>query len=331
MLKTLPKREQTDEQVLERASVLMKGENPPRTLRQLATALKTSDARLQRISKDKLTLNFEQKHTQRLGAEIDNSNEAMCLVQPDENPSMNSLQQKVAPQIKNQHPRPVKTLCAYARILALRNNKVIYYKDLVCEVCGKNNFYPFNASQVLQGNHIFGFEHKKHQHLRVVCANCHSQTLSHGVISDSKTETELHTKPIIAFEVDKINLINPPLSHENPYHRSLLQCLEKQRVKTGETLVRELEKLKQINRATKSNLIRDRLISTGQREAKCECCGILEWRKIKIGGSLKIHHQDGNNLNNNLSNLLLLCPNCHMGHEFAEPENPQKVIGVPTC
>lgn len=45
------------------------------------------------------------------------------------------------------------------------------------------------------------------------------------------------------------------------------------------------------------------------RDRKCECCGLTEWNNKPI--PLQIHHIDGDNLNNELDNLQLLCPNCH--------------------
>ena len=51
-----------------------------------------------------------------------------------------------------------------------------------------------------------------------------------------------------------------------------------------------------------------RLLESG-REEKCECCGISEWNGKSI--KLQVHHIDGNRKNNDLSNLQLLCPNCH--------------------
>ena len=42
---------------------------------------------------------------------------------------------------------------------------------------------------------------------------------------------------------------------------------------------------------------------------KCECCGIENWNgKIIV---FQLHHKDGNNKNNRIENLQLLCPNCH--------------------
>ena len=45
------------------------------------------------------------------------------------------------------------------------------------------------------------------------------------------------------------------------------------------------------------------------RGHECECCQGTEWRGQPI--PLEVHHIDGDNLNNVLENLQLLCPNCH--------------------
>lgn len=42
---------------------------------------------------------------------------------------------------------------------------------------------------------------------------------------------------------------------------------------------------------------------------KCECCGNFEWLGKPI--QLEVHHIDGDNTNNKIENLQLLCPNCH--------------------
>ena len=41
----------------------------------------------------------------------------------------------------------------------------------------------------------------------------------------------------------------------------------------------------------------------------CEVCGLIEWQGKPI--PLEIHHINGNNIDNRLENLQLICPNCH--------------------
>lgn len=55
--------------------------------------------------------------------------------------------------------------------------------------------------------------------------------------------------------------------------------------------------------------LKDRLIKEGLKEYKCEICGISEWLEKPI--SLQLHHINGIHNDNRLSNLQLLCPNCH--------------------
>lgn len=45
------------------------------------------------------------------------------------------------------------------------------------------------------------------------------------------------------------------------------------------------------------------------RGYKCESCGLEEWQGKQI--PLEVHHIDGDELNSDLSNLQILCPNCH--------------------
>lgn len=61
------------------------------------------------------------------------------------------------------------------------------------------------------------------------------------------------------------------------------------------------------NNAIKSSkLIRALTILRGW---KCEKCGRTEWEEKRI--PLCVHHIDGNHINNELNNLMVLCPNCH--------------------
>lgn len=59
----------------------------------------------------------------------------------------------------------------------------------------------------------------------------------------------------------------------------------------------------------KSSLLLEKLIKEGLKERKCEECGLSEWRGKEI--KLQLHHVDGNHFNNDITNLKILCPNCH--------------------
>lgn len=59
----------------------------------------------------------------------------------------------------------------------------------------------------------------------------------------------------------------------------------------------------------KSHKLKLKLIRDGVKEAKCELCGNSMWLNQEI--PLELHHKDGNHFNNDFSNLLILCPNCH--------------------
>lgn len=55
--------------------------------------------------------------------------------------------------------------------------------------------------------------------------------------------------------------------------------------------------------------LRELLVKYGYKEEICEICGIKDWNNKKL--VLQLHHIDGNRYNNDISNLLIVCPNCH--------------------
>ena len=63
------------------------------------------------------------------------------------------------------------------------------------------------------------------------------------------------------------------------------------------------------SKAISSTKLKLKLLALKIKENKCECCGIDSWNNKKL--ILQLHHIDGNHNNNNLTNLKLLCPNCH--------------------
>ena len=55
--------------------------------------------------------------------------------------------------------------------------------------------------------------------------------------------------------------------------------------------------------------LKNRLIKEGIFLYQCQKCLLTEWNNQPI--PIELHHIDGNNQNNNPSNLQILCPNCH--------------------
>ena len=58
-----------------------------------------------------------------------------------------------------------------------------------------------------------------------------------------------------------------------------------------------------------SNKLKERLLKSGIKEHKCECCGNIKWLDKPI--KLELHHINGDNTDNRIENISLLCPNCH--------------------
>lgn len=63
------------------------------------------------------------------------------------------------------------------------------------------------------------------------------------------------------------------------------------------------------NSGWSSHNIRLKLFRENLKEKKCEQCGRTEWNGVEI--PLELHHINGIHTDNRLSNLRILCPNCH--------------------
>ena len=58
-----------------------------------------------------------------------------------------------------------------------------------------------------------------------------------------------------------------------------------------------------------SSKLKLKLFKEGLKENKCEKCGTSVWQGQQL--QCQLHHINGNNLDNRLENLQILCPNCH--------------------
>ena len=76
--------------------------------------------------------------------------------------------------------------------------------------------------------------------------------------------------------------------------------------------------------------LRQRLIEDGLLQYQCSECNISTWCGQPI--TLELDHKDGDNTNHALSNLRLLCPNCHSQTATYKSKNKKlkRINGVAT-
>jgi hypothetical protein len=70
-----------------------------------------------------------------------------------------------------------------------------------------------------------------------------------------------------------------------------------------------LEEVLVIGTLRKTSNLRRRLLNEGLKEARCELCGLDSWKGGPI--PLELDHINGVRDDNRLSNLRIVCPNCH--------------------
>lgn len=71
-----------------------------------------------------------------------------------------------------------------------------------------------------------------------------------------------------------------------------------------------------------SSKLKKKLLDSGVKEYKCECCGRTEWNGDVI--PLELHHINGDNTDNRIENLQILCPNCHAQTDHYRGKNIKK-------
>lgn len=72
--------------------------------------------------------------------------------------------------------------------------------------------------------------------------------------------------------------------------------------------------------------LKNRLLKENIFKHQCQNCNLDKWLGRAI--PLELHHKDGNHLNNTISNLTLLCPNCHSLTENYRSKNKMAKVGL---
>jgi hypothetical protein len=108
------------------------------------------------------------------------------------------------------------------------------------------------------------------------------------------------------------------------FHAKRLDCFKSNQsgkglTKTQKENVISLSEIFEGKYSYQSHKSRKRLLKEKIKTHQCESCNLTEWLQKPI--PLELHHKDGNKYNNQLENLMLLCPNCHAFTENYRAKN----------
>ena len=73
--------------------------------------------------------------------------------------------------------------------------------------------------------------------------------------------------------------------------------------------------------------LKNRLLAAGLKRNRCEICGVADWLERPL--VMALHHVNGDNTDNRLANLQLLCPNCHSQKESFSGRNKKRAASRP--
>ena len=124
------------------------------------------------------------------------------------------------------------------------------------------------------------------------------------IVNDSINFSEVLTKLNIPVRGNNINTLKNILIKNNIDYSHFTGRARKYKTnyKSANNFLKE-------NTVIKASKLKEKLLKENIIEYKCAICGLSQWQNKNI--ILQLHHIDGNNKNNNLNNLQLLCPNCH--------------------
>lgn len=69
--------------------------------------------------------------------------------------------------------------------------------------------------------------------------------------------------------------------------------------------------------------LKNRLIKDGILKNECSSCGLTNWQEKPL--NMELDHIDGNRTNHSLTNLRMLCPNCHAQTDTYRSKNRAKI------
>lgn len=184
--------------------------------------------------------------------------------------------------------------------------------DIKCQCCKLKSWKEVGLICIAQVDHIDGSKHNDNlSNLRILCPNCHSQTITHSRTLVQETSEAASTANLIpagnvpVTEAKLSSLMASQTCNESAFKHDLNDII------TNKVAFPRTARLVK------------RLFANHLKQPKCEGCGIISWRNNPIFYYLHGHHADGNINNNSLKNLKVLCPNCHI----CEHRLPLFVVG----
>lgn len=115
---------------------------------------------------------------------------------------------------------------------------------------------------------------------------------------------------VVSMIKDRISKLSIDISHFCPYSSG---ATKGKKYKSDDDIFVENSSY------TNNTSLKKKLLKKGLLEYKCSICGISEWQGKSL--SLQLDHINGNNKDNRLENLRLLCPNCHSQTETFSGRN----------
>ena len=217
-----------------------------------------------------------------------------------------------------------------------RLKKQLYKEQLKlekCEKCGTDDIW-IGAPLVHQLDHINGNnKDNRIENLQILCPSCHSQT---NTYSTGQGENYDVKKKIFKYDNDKFkkiiaksksctnavslifdevtdNSIIRSISHR--YRYDLLKKIKKLKLdishfRKEQTKKIDLRKVLVENSKINVTILKNILYREKIKEEICEKCGTGDiWLELPL--TLQLDHINGNNKDNRIENIRILCPNCH--------------------